>query len=392
MGWVRSTVPGQRCRTLLCSNPPTDSTGLWLIAMFAPWLDKDHPLPAKPGELRFFATIDGVDTEVPSMDPIEDPNDPDVPILPQSRTFIPARVTDNKYLIHTGYVSVLQALPEPLRSQMLYGDFTAGQEDDAYQVIPTAWVQKAQQRWRKPRPHGSGPHVNDGDIMTGMGVDPSRGGRDESILAPKWESLEGEIIIDELIGIAGQAVPDGPTLGGHVLAHRRDQCPVQVDAIGVGTSVVDFLSGQGIHVEAITGSEKATRRDRTGVFRFRNQRTELYWNLREALDPANDPVLALPPDKKMLADLCAPTYKILEGNLLAVESKESISQRLGRSTDRGDAVVYATADREPRDGARSKLKGRRVRPGTTEHMDALALARRPGERRYGRTTMRPPRL
>jgi hypothetical protein len=29
-------------------------------------------------------------------------------------------------------------MPEPLRSQMLYGDFTVGAEDDAWQVIPSA--------------------------------------------------------------------------------------------------------------------------------------------------------------------------------------------------------------------------------------------------------------
>ena len=35
-------------------------------------------------------------------------------------------------------MATLQSLPEPLRSQMLYGDFNAGTEDDSMQVIPTA--------------------------------------------------------------------------------------------------------------------------------------------------------------------------------------------------------------------------------------------------------------
>ena len=44
-------------------------------------------------------------------------------------------------------IGQLQSLPEPLRSQMLYGDFKAGMEDDADQVIPTAWIDAAMDRW-----------------------------------------------------------------------------------------------------------------------------------------------------------------------------------------------------------------------------------------------------
>ena len=65
---------------------------------------------------------------------------PDDIIKPLTRTFIPSRVTDNPYLMATGYISTLQSLPEPLRSQMLKGDFEAGTEDDPWQVIPTQWV------------------------------------------------------------------------------------------------------------------------------------------------------------------------------------------------------------------------------------------------------------
>jgi hypothetical protein len=47
-------------------------------------------------------------------------------------------------------VNTLQSLPEPLRSQMLYGDFRAGVQDDPWQVVPTAWVEAAMARWKKP--------------------------------------------------------------------------------------------------------------------------------------------------------------------------------------------------------------------------------------------------
>jgi hypothetical protein len=70
MGWMRSTDPAQkRCRALLTFNPPTTAEGRWIIDFFAPWLDKKHPNPAMPGELRFFATIKAKDIEVPDKRP-----------------------------------------------------------------------------------------------------------------------------------------------------------------------------------------------------------------------------------------------------------------------------------------------------------------------------------
>jgi len=78
-------------------------------------------------------------------------------IRPKSRTFIPARLLDNPYLTTTGYGDTLQALPEPLRSHVLYGDFSIGRQDEAWQVIPTAWIRAAQDRWT-PKPPGSGLH------------------------------------------------------------------------------------------------------------------------------------------------------------------------------------------------------------------------------------------
>jgi len=325
MGWVRTTIPGQRCRTLMCSNPPTAAEGMWIIDFFGPWLDPQHHNRAEPGELRWFATIAGEDLEVESGDTFLHNEEL---ITPMSRTFIPSRITDNPYLTGTGYMTTLQSLPEPLRSQMLYGDFLAGVEDDAWQVIPTAWVQAAMDRWTPEGEHAA---------MDAMGVDVSRGGMDESILAPRHGNWFAPLTV-----IPGHEVPDGPTLVGRIVSIRRNGCPVQVDAIGVGTSVVDTLRENEIQCEPMTGSESSNAvRDRTGTFRYRNKRAMWHWQFREVLDPASGNNIALPPDNKLKADLCAPTFEIHEGNVLQVEGKKHIIKRLGRSTDRGDAVIYA---------------------------------------------------
>ena len=358
MGWLRTTVQGQRCRVLCAGNPPTNSDGDWVRKFWGPWLDPHHPDPAKPGELRWYYSMEGKDLPLTNGDPVvlsegktrpatpQEVEDPLVEVItPQSRTFIPSRVTDNPYLMGTNYMTQLQALPEPLRSQMLHGDFTTGQEDDAWQVVPSEWVRAAQRRWVKHPAHRilhSNEPYNSSYFpqMTSMGVDVSRGGQDESIIARVYDRE----FFDTLECIPGHFVPDGPSLGAEVLKLRKNYAPVHVDAIGVGTSVVDWLDGQNIQVEPVTGNSKSTMRDASGVFKYRNRRAEIYWEFRQALDPKGGSRVCLPPDGQLLADLCAPRYKIGEGNVIQIESKDDLKKRLGRSPDKGDAVVYAAID------------------------------------------------
>jgi hypothetical protein len=71
-----------------------------------------------------------------------------------------------------------------------------------------------------------------------------------------------------------------------------------------------------------------------------NKRAETWWKFREALDPAYGNGLALPPDPQLRADLTSPTWKLTPRGI-QIESKDEIRKRLGRSPDRGDAVVLA---------------------------------------------------
>ncbi len=92
---------------------------------------------------------------------------------------------------------------------------------------------------------------------------------------------------------------------------------------------------------ATSDSKKLKRyTDKSGKYFMRNLRAEMYWRLREALDPENGINLALPDDKKLLGDLCAPEYQITVGGIL-IESKEDIKERLHRSTDSGDSVALS---------------------------------------------------
>jgi hypothetical protein len=326
LGWLRTTVPGQRCQALLTFNPPTTAEGRWIIQFFAPWLDKKHPNPAEPGELRWFATVDGKDVEVESGEEFEHNGEK---IKPLSRTFIPSRISDNPYLMGTGYMAQLQSLPEPLRSQMLYGDFQAGMEDDPWQVVPTAWAEAAMARWKRPDKLLP---------MDSLGVDVARGGKDNTILARRHGMW-----FDEPLAYPGTQTPDGPTIAGLVVSAIRDRAPIHIDVIGVGSSPYDFLNEMGQQVLGVNVAESALGMDKSGRLRFKNQRSELWWRMREALDPANNTGISLPPDQRLLADLCAPTWKLV-GQTVAVASREEILDKIGRSPDYASAYCLALMD------------------------------------------------
>lgn len=326
LGWLRTVIPGQRCQALLTFNPPTTAEGRWIIDFFGPWLDPKHPRPAAPGELRYFATIDGKDTEVASGQSFEHQGET---IKPLSRTFIPSRVSDNPYLMGTNYMATLQALPEPLRSQMLNGDFQAGMEDDPWQVIPTSWVDAAQARWRRPDKLAT---------MDSLGVDVARGGADNTIIARRHGMW-----FDEPLAYPGKETPDGPTVAGLVIAATRNLAPIHIDVIGVGASPYDFLKNAKQQVLGINVSEKSLATDMSGRLSFFNQRSEYWWKMREALDPAGNTGIALPPNKQLLADLCAPTWE-LSGASIKVEGREEIVKRIGRSPDWASAYILALLD------------------------------------------------
>jgi hypothetical protein len=353
IGWARTDIPGQRVRVLMTFNPPTTAEGRWIIKFFGPWLDPKHHNPAKDGELRWFTTIgDNEDYEVDGPEPFvirEDGSfdyafDPDeftgekaIEIIkPMSRTFITARVTDNPYYMQSGYIRQLQALPEPLRSQMLRGDFTAGVEDPAWQVIPTAWIEAAQERWRPRDAKG---------VMDSLGVDAARGGNMGSSLGATGKdkmviSRRHGTWFDKLLSIKGVDVNDGYLAAAQVIRFRKDDAPVHLDVIGIGTSPYDVLTNTHVQTIAINGAAKSLGVDASGLLAFVNLRAELHWRMREALDPKNPDPIALPPDPELLADLAAPTYKLVPGGI-QVESKEDLKKRIKRSPDKGDAVIYA---------------------------------------------------
>ena len=325
MGWLRSADKSQRTRIVMGFNPPTTEEGRWVIDFFGPWLDDTHPNPAKPGELRYFTTHPktGKDYECPGPEPIELEGEMCTPI---SRTFIPAHVEDNVFYMESGYKAVLQSLPEPLRSQMLKGDFKAGVQDDPWQVIPTEWVRAAQDRWQK-EPNGP---------MDSVGCDPARGGEDRTALCARHGTWFSEV--DTYPGIT---TPDGSSAASLCVGKVRDESPIHVDVIGIGASVYDFLKGLGVHVIGVNAAQATDMTDKTKKLRMANERAAMWWRFREMLDPTNGERISLPPDDELRRELCTPRYLIRPGGVY-VESKKEIIARVGRSPDKAEAVLLSS--------------------------------------------------
>jgi hypothetical protein len=126
-----------------------------------------------------------------------------------------------------------------------------------------------------------------------------------------------------------------------------------IDVIGIGAGVVDRLREEGRSEEtpwdegniiAFNAGEHTALLDRSGELGFTNVRSAAWWGMRELLDPMNGEDIALPPDDMLTGDLTAPHWRVMSGGKIQVESKETIKDRLGRSTDDGDAVVQAYFD------------------------------------------------
>ena len=322
MAWNRTTKPGQECRVIMTFNPPMDEAGEWVTRFFSPWIDSEHHKPAADGELRWFASLDGVETEFESGDGIEYKGKI---ITPKSRTFFHASLADNPILAATGYDATIDSLPEPLRS-LLKGNFDAAKIADPYQTIPAEWVRAAQARWIE----------NYDGKQTAIGGDIARGGKDKTVIAP----LHG-LWFAPLLKYPGKSTPDGPSAAAlFVNSKRNDGVVIGIDVIGVGGSVLDSLHQLNQHVVGVNFGAGTDLTDKSGRLRFANIRAGAYWMFREALDPDHGQGISLPPDRELLSDLCAPKWKARNGRIV-IEEKLDIIKRLGRSPDCGDAVVYA---------------------------------------------------
>jgi hypothetical protein len=150
-----------------------------------------------------------------------------------------------------------------------------------------------------------------------------------------------------LVSIEDFACPNANELGErvHVLAVQKgapNEC-IGVDGIGVGAGTVNELHRLGREVQNLIGSERQAEIYTEHGFRmaekFKDLRSQMWWLMRLDLQFGAESHVSLPMDEELFADLCSVKYETKNG-MIVVEPKEKQKKRLGRSPNKGDAVVY----------------------------------------------------
>lgn len=167
-----------------------------------------------------------------------------------------------------------------------------------------------------------------------LGVDVARFGDDESTIAPRRglvlypiEALAGF----DTVAVAGKVMEV-------VRARRRDGevVVVKIDTSGgYGGGVADLLRSEheyDVIVVEVNASEAADDPEQ-----YTNRRAQLHFGVAQWLKDGGE----LPDDRKLEAELLAPTYSFDARGRRKVESKDEIKKRLKRSPDRADAAALA---------------------------------------------------
>jgi hypothetical protein len=277
--------------------------------------------------------------------------------LPDHR-FIPALPTDNLANLPPDYIEKLkQILDENQIKALLHGDWEAvGTPDGVYSYakIKAAMTRKAER-----------------SLPVEIGSDVARSGDDETtiylregLVVIPWALYRGHDLM-QTTGEIWRCVSERviPTWG-----LKLAKIKIKVDADGLGAGVVDRLREQiRDKTEAYTRfilehadpqeaeeAKKAEYRFRIEVIeihgagrssepiKFKNRRAEIHWSLREVLDD-----VALPDDRELVSQLVSIKYKINSAGQIEIVSKDDIKEKLGRSPDRAEGVLYTLADIKP---------------------------------------------
>jgi len=191
-------------------------------------------------------------------------------------------------------------------------------------VIPLQWIELA--RVREPYT----------DAREWAGLDVARFGSDDSVL------VEGNGNAPESVTIIhGQDTMAVAGMGASFLQRRRGA--LAVDVIGVGAGVVDRIREQRLPGRLLdVNVADAPLRDPELLL---NLRAQLWWDVRQQLDPQNSELSLARLDEshyqRLRAELTAPTYRMTSSGKVQIESKEEMKARGLPSPDLADAFNLA---------------------------------------------------
>lgn len=216
-------------------------------------------------------------------------------------------------------------------------------------VMPFEWVEAAASADHEPR---AGTWVR-------LGADIASEGGDEFVIA-RLVGFRAEIVHRssgaanaDPVNVAGKifdAVREAVDVRERVGDDRRVH--VKIDASGLGWGVAGLVKrwaaehGLPVNVYGVRGEDKPHDEQR-----FKNARSEIWWNMRRLVQPATDPISGqvLAPGavhfvnapERLLAQLSAPKYATDSSGRTVVEQKKDTKKRVGGSPDLADAVNLA---------------------------------------------------
>lgn len=213
---------------------------------------------------------------------------------------------------------------QTFRSRVL-GKFPTGSPDS---LITLDHIGEARSRFNDDLPNPEAQEVR-------VGVDVARQGPDATSICVRrgnrvhWPA-NGTLHKADAIQVARRAAE---------IAQEHDALSIAIDGGGLGAGPVDALRDlqrrrevpSSIEVVEVQFGARAVEQDR-----FANRRAELWWRMRDFLrDHAVSDL-----DDDLAEELTAPTFGYL-GARIQLEKKEQVKRRLGRSTDRSDALALA---------------------------------------------------
>jgi len=208
----------------------------------------------------------------------------------------------------------------PAYQARVLGEFPSEGEDC---LIPLAWAEHAMETLAAPM----------GEKR--MGVDVARFGNDRTVLAVRHgrvlthiESYQGR----DLMQTCGVVIATAQAQG-------IPPAQIYLDDGGLGGGVTDRLREQGFPIVAVNFGAQAREQQR-----FANCRSEMYWHLRDNMNPENPKSVQIPKRYSALAYECASMkYGYTSKGQIQIESKDNIRKRIGRSPDLADALALTFA-------------------------------------------------
>ena len=299
---LEALMTGGNTRLLLLGNPPTDRVGSWFERACNSDLYNVIPIPAS-----------------------ETPNFTGEKVGPWARNLVDHRWVEE--------VTRSFGADSPFVQARVHARFPRSVSSA---VIPIDWVEEAMQL-----------EGDEGQIR--LGVDVAADGGDEFVIA----EIDGETarIVHASRGNASPVEVAGRVLEAIRDAQRRheergvrERVRVKIDAIGVGWGVAGLLEEwgkedrHGAEIIAVNVAMAAHDRDQ-----FANQRAEMWWAMRETLQPNEEGQqgLALDIDHRTAQQLTAPSYRSNSTGRILIESKQEMAKRGVGSPDRAEAVLLA---------------------------------------------------